>query len=365
MKIIIKNCIIFSLLLNGFSFGQSTTATNAQNGGQTRFLGYTNNFPLYTRTNNITRIRLNGDQSTNIDGTGLISRNGYMGLGTFTVGGANYWGANSPFSQLHLIGRNGNFIQQVGYRSWMQSGITFSDNQDLGYFGLRQVGNVFDITEMVAGWADNAGAPSGPDDFVFRFFGSGNGGTTISATDLNSIGDLDGKHIARFSSTGFFGLGNTFGVNAPGTPPNLYATPRSLAHLSYSNFGSVWQQFTNRNLALNSGTGEEANDGLRIGIIGNSNLNVNGTAALYNQEQRAMLFSTNANTTTMNVLTGNTQERLRITSVVTPTHLPNGQFGIFNPGGLGGNLTRVSISHNPANPVTRPVSLLHLGYNIS
>jgi hypothetical protein len=78
---------------------------------------------------------------TIIDGTRNISRYGYTGLGTFTVGGANYWGANSPFSQLHLIGRNGNFIQQVGYRSWMQTGITFSDNQDFAYFGLLETKN--------------------------------------------------------------------------------------------------------------------------------------------------------------------------------------------------------------------------------
>lgn len=37
--------------------------------------------------------------------------------------------------------------------------------------------------------------------------------------------------------------------------------------------------------------------------------------------------------------------------------------GVNNPAGLGTNLTRVAISHNPAQPVTRPLSLLHLGYN--
>lgn len=234
----------------------------------------------------------------------------------------------------------------------MRTGVTFTDNNDLSYFGLRRV--ALDVTETVLNWSDNAGAGSGPDDLAFRFT-SGGGNPNIGALNVDS--DLDGLHIARFTATGNFGLGNTFGVGNP-----IYVSPQSLAHYSYSNFGSVWQQFTNRNLALNSGTGEEAFDGFRIGIIGNSNLNVNGTAALYNQEQRAILFSTNANTTTMNVLTGNTQERLRITSVVTPTHLPNGQFGVFNPGGLNGNLTRVSISHNPVNPVTRPMSLLHLGY---
>ncbi len=61
-----------------------------------------------------------------------------MGLGTFTVGGANYWGTNSPFSLLHLIGRNGAFIQQASYRPWMHTGITCTDNQNLSYFGLLE-----------------------------------------------------------------------------------------------------------------------------------------------------------------------------------------------------------------------------------
>ncbi len=134
-------------------------------------------------------------------------------------------------------------------------------------------------------------------------------------------------------------------------------------------------QFTNRHTAINTGTGENATDGLRIGIIGADTSNAatllgNGTAAIYNQEKRPILMSTDARTSTVAPMTGNTSERVRVTSVSTPTNLPspaNGM-GVFNPGvftpsSADTNITRVSISHNPAFPVTRPLSLLHLGYN--
>jgi hypothetical protein len=74
-------------------------------------------------------------------------------------------------------------------------------------------------------------------------------------------------------------------------------------------------------------------------------------------------MSTNANTTTLNPATGATQERVRITSTNTPTNVSNGVMGQFNPGAIANNITRVSISHDPSNPVTKPLSLLHLGYN--
>lgn len=45
----------------------------------------------------------------------------------------------------------------------METGITFTDNQDLSYIGLRKVGSGLDITETVIGWADNSGNVVGPD----------------------------------------------------------------------------------------------------------------------------------------------------------------------------------------------------------
>ncbi|AEA43665.1 tail fiber domain-containing protein [Fluviicola taffensis] len=360
-----KRYLTIALLLSNYAFGQSTTATNLQNGPQTRFLGYTNNFMLNFRTANVQRMKLNGSLGYAIDGYNGL-RNGYLllGRGDALINNGLFNPANAgAYSALHLTGAIGGFIQTFGYRPWMQTGVTLTDNQDLSYIGLRQVGTGFDVTETTIAWADNgSGTTSGPDDMVFRFMNGGAGNNTINP-DINNGSDLDGLHVARFAGTGEFGLGNTFGTNPAGTPANLYVRPQSLAHYSLSNLRSVWQQFTNRNLTTGSGTSETNADGLRIGIIGNSNLLVNGAAAIYNQETRPLLFSTNANTNVVNVANGNTLERMRIMSVGTPTNLTGGGFGIYNPGGLAANNTRVAISHNPANPITRPLSLLHLGYN--
>ncbi|MBL7897551.1 MAG: tail fiber domain-containing protein, partial [Crocinitomicaceae bacterium] len=198
---------------------------------------------------------------------------------------------------------------------------------------------------------------------VFRFTSgnvaiSGAVANTIS-NSLVAVNDLDGLHVVRFTETGLMGLGNTFGVGNA-----LYVQPQSLAHLSLSNNRDVWTQYTNRTTSVpGSGTGENSNDGLRIGIISESTFGLqgNGTALLYNQENRAVLISTN-NTTDASSST-NTNERVRIMNVNTPTVLPGGGLGIYNPAGINGNYTRMSISHNPGNPVTRPLSLLHLGYN--
>ncbi len=75
-----------------------------------------------------------------------VNTSGYMGLGAnSTTGvGQNLWSQRGPYSLLHLNGKIGNVVQQAGYRPWMQTGITFTDNQDLSYMGLRQVGFGFD-----------------------------------------------------------------------------------------------------------------------------------------------------------------------------------------------------------------------------
>ncbi|MFA5573878.1 MAG: tail fiber domain-containing protein [Brumimicrobium sp.] len=334
-----------------------------------QFFGSINNQGVFTRTNDINRMKLNGNVSYNINGF-TQPRNGYFLIGadnnSISDSKSIYDADKGPFSLLHLNGvTSSNGFQEYGYRPWMRTGITFTDNRDLSYVGLRQVGSQEDFTEMTITWSDNpSSSNAGPDDMVFRFTSWGETtGSTISTTDLQTPDDLDGLHIARFTPEGEFGLGNTFGINPTGTPSGLYVRPQSLAHYSLSNLRSVWQQFTNRNTTNGSGTGETASDGLRIGIIGNTNINANGTAALYNQENRALLLSTNENTNSINVLNGNTHERMRITSIGTPTNLSGGGFNVYNPGGLALNTTRIAFSHDPSNPITRPLSLLHLGYN--
>lgn len=298
-----------------------------------------------------------------------VNTSGYLLLGNNNNSisdGQSIFNQKGAFSLLHLNGETAsNGYQEFGYRPWMKTGVTFTGNRDLSYMGLRQIGTDEDITETTLVWSDNGGTSNpGPDDLSFRFT-SGGGNNSISSINLQTPTDLDGLHVARFTPEGLFGLGNTFGVNTTGTPIDLYVRPASLAHYSLSNNRSVWQQFTNRNILLNTGTGELATDGFRLGILGNDSLNRNGIALVYNQENRPLLLSANANTNNVNGFT--TNERLRIMAYNTPTVLPTvpATYGFYNPApdSIPNNITRMSISHNPLSPVTRPLSLLHLGYN--
>lgn len=141
------------MILPFIGVSQSTTATNNQNIGQTRYLGFDNNFPLRTVTNGVNRTKLNGTFTTSanqydIDGyttfgntNTTVNTTGYMLLGpngTFqTQPTLNIYNDKGAYSLLHLNGTAP--IQQNGYRPWMKTGITFTDNQDMSYFGLRQI----------------------------------------------------------------------------------------------------------------------------------------------------------------------------------------------------------------------------------
>lgn len=152
-------------------------------------------------------MKLNGNLNYSIDGYNG-NRNGNLLLGWQNTG-TLYNTNRGAYSLLHLNGE-GTTLQEGGYRSWMKTGITFTGNNDLSYIGLRQVGTGTgtDITETTIAWSDNQGASHpGPDDMVFRFLASG-GGTTVISSNLQSVNDYDGLHVARFTGTGKMGLGN-------------------------------------------------------------------------------------------------------------------------------------------------------------
>jgi hypothetical protein len=215
--------------------GQNSTqywsrAGNQLVGGINNIFGTKWNSPIYTITNDQYRMKLNGIVNYPVNGF-AGQRNGYLLLG-FSQNYATslFTGATSgAFSQLHINGPNGTLVQNGGYRPWMQTGVTFTDNDDLSYFGLRKVGAGTDKTETILSWSDNSSAPIGPDDLVLRFTAAG-GNPTIDAADLTNPLDLDGLHVARFTGIGNFGLGNTFGIDNP-----AYVEPQSLAHYSLSN----------------------------------------------------------------------------------------------------------------------------------
>jgi hypothetical protein len=316
-----------------FPVGTSPLATN-------NIFGTKWNSPIFHQTNGINRMQMNGTVSNVINVGNSLSRDGFIGIGVPTGFYNGSGTGQGPFSLLHLNGINpAGSPQTFGYRDWMRYGITSTHNQDLMYIGQRATGGT-DVTDAVIGWADNFGAPSpvGPDNLTFNFLtGAGQSGND----DLVGTANF-GREIMRMTGTGQVGIGPRF---------NNSNQPKSTLHQHQENSLPSWMQITNQaspilnNPTTNSAgpTAITANDGLRWGIDG-ANIGY-----IYNQENKHLLFSTNHNA-------GTSAERMRITHIGAP--------GTPNPSNIFANdLTRVSISHDPANPVTSPLSLLHLGYN--
>jgi hypothetical protein len=340
--------------------GTSPLATN-------NIFGTRWNSPIYTITGNVTRMKLNGTINYPVGGV-LGNRSGFLlltnnpnatsypgGISTPLLNNAGY----GAFSLLHLVGDASINIQDNGHRSWMRNGMLFSNNFDNGFIGVRPMPNPFggtdDVSDFVINWSDNFSSVAGlrtPDNLVFCF----TAGSGVTSNDLNGDSQ-NGRETMRHTSDGFIGVGPRF---------NNANQPTSTYHQHQENNLSSWMQISNQMITTGtpSSTGPTpitANDGFRFGIMGAPTTLQNGNAFIYNQENRHLIFSTNH--ATPNNVSG-TNERMRITAFGAPTNLPSG-YGSYSPTGAtsGPDITRVSISHNPASPVTRPLSLLHLGYN--
>ena len=234
---------------------------------------------FYTR--NAERMYINPNRVSTINGFTNINTTGYVGIGpnnTSPTHPNGVWDGVGPFSLLHLNGAVNSNIQ-LGYLPWMRTGITLTDDSDLSYFGLRQVSTVGNITETVILWSNDDVVSTFADDMVFRFARTASPpNANINTVDLDVANDLDGRHIARFTGTGEFGLGATFGRDN-----TAYVLPASLMHMSRTRNKDVYMQITNR-----GGTGETVSDGLRIGITGT------GTAHIRQQEDLPLIFYTNS-----------------------------------------------------------------------
>ncbi|MCE3294364.1 MAG: hypothetical protein K0R65_78 [Crocinitomicaceae bacterium] len=127
-----------------------------------------------------------------------------------TVGTSGLFGSNSgPYSQLHLNGTGSGIVS--GYRPWMKTGVTFTDNLDLQYVGNHVVNETSELNEFVMAWGNT---PSSHDDMVFRFITGGEGdpsGDVIGDPDLTT--DLDGLNVARFTPSGNLAIGPNFGYD--------------------------------------------------------------------------------------------------------------------------------------------------------
>lgn len=365
--------------LNGTTSNQFWSRAGNTNGlGLNNIFGTLWNSPIYTVTDAAYRMKLNGtftapggtNPQYGINGYPFGNSNtstntsGYLLLGSDVSSIYTNMGA---FSQLHLNGLNSGVIQVFGYRPWMKTGVTLTDNSDLSYMGIRQVGSGSDITETTIVWSDNAGSSSGPDEFALRY--TQGGGSTYNP-NMADPDDMDGRHIARFTGEGAMGLGNTFGINVTASIAANYARPKSLLHQSFqfdganAFEGNGFHQITYRR-AFGSpseliGQGEESTDGLRLGID-NQVFSTGGQDYLNSylrwQERSSFIIQTEDGDDS-NI---ENSERIRITSMGALVD----NYGANYLGALGSlrNRTRIGISANGASPVTKPMSLLHLGFD--
>lgn len=353
--------------------------------GSSNVFGTLWNSPIYTVTNGVTRTKLNGNLTAGgptaqyaINGYGFgntqqtVNTSGYMLIGvngTSVTDNSGLYNNKGAFSLLHLNGATtSNGYQEFGYRPWMKTGITFTGNRDLSYMGLRAIGNGEDITETTIAWSDNNNATNpGPDDMVFRFTSGGN--TLTYEPDFSLNTDLDGLHVSRFTGNGLMGLGNTFGINVGLPATVVYNTPRALLHMSYQYrtgaanepFGFMQITYRRANTATTDiiGQGEQVTDGLRLGIdndVFGTGLQSHLNGYLRWQEASSFVIQTEDDNTP-NI---QNNERIRVTSIGAIVNNQGTNYGgLITPI----NRSRIAISADGANPVTRPLSLLHLGFN--
>ncbi|HEX8515912.1 MAG TPA: tail fiber domain-containing protein [Bacteroidia bacterium] len=291
------------------------------------------NSPIYTITNGSHRMRVNGNLTTTVN---LVTGHNVGGFVGIAPGG--YFAANTPAAMLHLYGPNNTtFGIGGGWRRWMQTGMLVNENSDAIYVGMMPQPGL-NRSDAVVAWNDDGGGGQDKLRFIFTGANLNGNGTGTSPIDPRS---LNGYEFMRMSSSpsqtnssgqasGNLGIGPVFTDVLP---------PQNRLHMNAEEDLAVFMQISN-----GSGTGQGPLDGLIAGYPATS---VNNREAMINQREndRLSMYTNNG-------------ERMRI------THLGALNAGTaFNPGGLPVNRTRIGISHDPGSPVTRPLSLLHLGYN--
>lgn len=347
----------FTILFMGFnSFSQCTAPTNTYLPGT--YLGYNGTSgvnPLLFRTNSTVKMRVNGDLSTTIGGSPGTNVNGFVGI---APGG--YFTAISPWSMLHLEGQGALVTVAGGWRTWMRTGLFMREETDAMYVGMHRT--AVNKSDAVICWSDDQTTGTGPDRLRFIFTSAQ---ATGSGTGTNPIfaGALDGYEAMRMEASPNQVNGATTNVVNIGIGPvfgtALTDRPQNRLHINSEESLTNWMQ-----MSIASATGQTDADGMKLGVLGGMAAIRNGNVFLYNQEERHVIFSTGNPTPSGSDPMANTNERLRITSLANPTSTPSSGYGIYNPGGLLNRLTRIAISHDPAAPLTRPMSLLHLGYNV-
>ncbi len=352
-KLTLLICFTYSIALNLHS--QSTTAgVGGNDWAATKYIGFNATSvanPLFFRTNAVTRMRLNGDETVNYLGTGyMIDVKGHFGIGL-----NNYFAGNTPLTMLHLEGPT-NVPQFNGgqLRGWMKTGMFARESSDFMYVGMKPIGT--NRVDAAIAWGDDIGSPEGPDNLVFLFNTTQN---NLPGTVSPLIGNsANGYEMMRMTAAGPLNE-NNFPAGYIGVGP-LFSDvnrPQNRMHINGESSLATFVQISNAPSPSLPGTGQAGTDGLKLGIqnfVSSTGNRVYGY--LQWQEHTPFIVQTAYSGLGSSTATG---ERLRITSIGALINTESGYSGITAPV----NRTRIAISADGATPLTRPKSLLQIGYD--
>lgn len=307
-----------------------------------------NNNPIYTVTNGVNRTRLNGTLMNNYLGTGFM----HDVSGHFGIGLNGYFNNNTPLTMLHLEGPNNTNFTGGQFRTWMRTGMFARENSGAMYVGLKSEG--FNRSDAVVNWSDDSGA----DKLRFLFTG-----TLLNLPGVVNPLRSDSQNGYEFMRMHASGPVNEAGTNAGyiGIGP-LFTdalTPQSRLHMNAESGLATFLQISNVPGGGLPGTGQTATDGLKLGL---QNFIAPTGSRQYGylqwQENTPFIIQTDWDNTSGGVAGG---ERLRITSI--GSILNNFNASQYNGLTSNTNVTRIAISHQGNIPLTRPKSLLHIGYD--
>ena len=317
------------------------------NGGNNVF-GTLWNSPIYTRTNGITRTRLNGTLTNNYLGTGFL----HDVSGHFGIGLNGYFNTETPLTMLHLEGPS-NVPQFTGgqFRAWMRTGMFARENSDAMYVGMKPEGS--NRSDAVVSWSDDSGPV---DNLRFLFVTTLN---TLPGAVNPLIGNSqNGYEMMRMTASGPVNqAGFQSGHIGIGPLFNDANQPQNRMHINAESGLATFVQISNIAGGGRPGTGQTGTDGLKLGLQSFTPPNgLRQYGYLQWQENTPFIVQTASTGAGASTTTG---ERLRITSIGALNNTEGGFGGLTTPA----NRTRIAISADGANPITRPLSLLHLGFN--
>ncbi len=182
------------MLILGGGYAQVTTPNN-QPFGTDNFVGWDNtvtteplmikheaNQPIDLFTNDIHRFRLLPDATYVVNPNLPAKLADGWALLCPDVAGFLSLGAPGPFSLLHLADGQNAFMSSD--REWMNIGITFTGNRDMGYIGQKAYG--MDRTDMVFHWSDDPGEAAA-DRARFLFTSGYNASAPTGATSAEGL----------------------------------------------------------------------------------------------------------------------------------------------------------------------------------